>query len=108
MAPECESFGSAEALKRAKSNVEKYFAVVGILEKWNESLEVLEHYVPAFFKGATGAYKRYMKSKPKNRNTIKPKIPQYIKEQMSANFTMEMEFYQFCRQRFHKQYLAVK
>ena len=33
----------------AKRNVEKYFAVVGVLELLDLSLEVLENYVPRFF-----------------------------------------------------------
>ena len=33
----------------AQRNVEKYFAVVGVLEFLDQSLEVLEHYVPRFF-----------------------------------------------------------
>ena len=52
MEPECEIFGSRQALEIAKRNVEKYYAVVGVLEKMQESLEVLENYVPAFFKNA--------------------------------------------------------
>ncbi len=43
-------FGSPEALAKAKENVEKYFAVVGVLEWLDKSLEVLEHYVPRYFK----------------------------------------------------------
>ena len=33
----------------AQRNVEKYFAVVGVLEFLDQSLEVLEHYIPRFF-----------------------------------------------------------
>ena len=48
----CDVFGSREALELAKSNVEKYYSVVGVLELWNETLETLEHYIPFFFKDA--------------------------------------------------------
>ena len=47
--PECDEFGSEAALSIAKRNVEKYFAVVGVLELLDLSLEVLENYVPRFF-----------------------------------------------------------
>lgn len=40
----------------AKENVEKNYAVVGILEEINMTLTVLEHYVPRFFKGAKSLY----------------------------------------------------
>jgi hypothetical protein len=43
-------FGSPTALARAKSNVEKYFAVVGVLEWLDKSLGVMEKYVPRYFK----------------------------------------------------------
>ena len=33
-------------------NVEKEFAVVGIFEQLNQTLTVLEKYIPRFFKGA--------------------------------------------------------
>ena len=42
MSSKCENFESEEALKIAKTNVEKYYAVVGILERWQESLQLLE------------------------------------------------------------------
>lgn len=43
-------------MKRAKENVEKSYAVVGVLEELNKTLTVLEHYVPRFFKGALDTY----------------------------------------------------
>ena len=108
MKPECDIFGSGDGLKLAKSNVEKYYSVVGILEKWNESLEVMEHYIPRFFKNAGKTYKHYMKDKPRNKNNIKQKVSKEIKNQIGVNFTVEIEFYEFCKQRFYKQYLAIK
>ena len=42
MSSKCDNFESEEALKIAKTNVEKYYAVVGILERWQESLQLLE------------------------------------------------------------------
>jgi hypothetical protein len=43
---------SAHALARAKENVDKYFAVVGILEDLGMTLTVLEKKVPSYFAGA--------------------------------------------------------
>ncbi|XP_034658973.1 heparan sulfate 2-O-sulfotransferase pipe-like [Drosophila subobscura] len=39
---------------------------------------------------------------------MKPHISQDIIDMVRRNFTREIEFYQFCRQRLHKQYLALK
>ena len=43
-------------MRKAKENVEKHYAVVGVLEELNKTLTVLEHYVPRFFKGAKETY----------------------------------------------------
>ena len=42
MSSKCNNFASEEALKIAKTNVEKYYAVVGILERWQDSLQLFE------------------------------------------------------------------
>ena len=44
-------FPSRWALERAKKNVEKY-AVVGVLEEYDDFIKVLEKLLPSFFKGA--------------------------------------------------------
>lgn len=49
-------FGNREGLNRAMQVVEKDFAVVGILEDWDKTLAVLEHYIPRYFKGVTKIY----------------------------------------------------
>ena len=49
-------FNTEKALNKAKENVEKHYAVVGVLEEMNKTLTVLEHYIPRFFKGATDIY----------------------------------------------------
>ena len=91
----------------AKHNVERYYAVVGVLEKWKETMEVLEAYVPAYYKGAKEVYKNYFKDQPKNKNFFKVKASQSVKDLVRANFTTEIEFYNFCRQRLYRQYLTL-
>ena len=49
-------FNTEIALRKAKENVEKHYAVVGVLEEMNKTLTVLEHYVPRYFKGAKDIY----------------------------------------------------
>ena len=39
-------------------NVDKHYTVVGVLEMWDETLEVLEDKLPFFFKGAREMYKK--------------------------------------------------
>ena len=40
------------ALETAKANVVKHYAVVGVLEMWDSTLELLEHKLPFFFEGS--------------------------------------------------------
>lgn len=42
-----------------------------------------------------------------NKNSFKPTVSERVKDIVRANFTREIEFYEFCRQRLHKQFLAV-
>ena len=43
-------------MRQAMHNVEKHYAVVGVIEQLNKTLTVLEHYIPRFFKGALETY----------------------------------------------------
>ncbi len=58
---ECSLLGSDWALKKAKENIEKWYAVVGLLEEFNTTLTVLEHAMPRFFKDAPKLYNTYLK-----------------------------------------------
>ncbi|KAF4531805.1 hypothetical protein B566_EDAN014036 [Ephemera danica] len=42
-----------------------------------------------------------------NRNLYKPPVSEAVKDIVRANFTRETEFYQFCKQRLHRQYRAL-
>jgi len=105
---DCTGFNTEIAMKKAMENVEKHYAVVGILSELNKTLTVLEHYVPRFFKGALETYwkEQHMFSKI-NRNIYKPPVAESTKELVRKNFTREIEFFEFCKQRLHKQYLAL-
>ena len=95
-------------MKKAMDNVEKHYAVVGILEEMNKTLTVLEHYVPRFFKGALQSYWDDIHKFSKiNRNIYKPPVSETTKDIVRKNFTREIEFFEFCKQRLHKQYLAL-
>lgn len=45
---------------------------------------------------------------PINKNAFKPPVDEKIKDIVRRNFTKEIEFYEFCKQRLHKQYIALK
>ena len=44
-------FESEWALRKAKENVEKWYPVVGVIERLNQTLMVMEKMVPNFFGG---------------------------------------------------------
>jgi dermatan/chondrotin sulfate uronyl 2-O-sulfotransferase UST len=56
--PHCWVINGEEAFKTAKARVEKEYAVVGILEEFEKSLLVMEHYIPRFFAGVSDLYAR--------------------------------------------------
>lgn len=43
-----------------------------------------------------------------NRNAFKPPVSEVVKEIVRANFTREIEFYEFCKQRLHLQLKALR
>ena len=57
MDPSCVLFGSREALQRAKANVERLYPVVGVLERMEDTLRVMEDRLPGVF--VQGIAKKY-------------------------------------------------
>ena len=107
---DCNVFESEKALQRAKDNVEKYYAVVAVLEEMNKSLYVFENYIPRFFRNGRKLYAQIMKEtreKGVNKNIYKPKMPKEIRNRLMQNFAMEIDFYEFCKARLQKQYLTL-
>ncbi|XP_066962713.1 heparan sulfate 2-O-sulfotransferase pipe-like [Macrobrachium rosenbergii] len=107
--PFCPIFASPEGFRRAKEVVEKEFAVVGILEEWPKTLAVLEHYIPRYFKGASDIYFKEMHGNKilTNQNFYKPRVEEKAREYLGRNFTIELEFYDFLKQRLDRQYRAI-
>ena len=103
----CRPFNTDGALERAKFAVETQYSVVGVLEDLNTTLAVFEKYIPRFFAGAREIYYNEIRSLDKiNKNLFKPPVSEEVKNLVRQNFTREIEFYNFCKQRLHKQYLA--
>ena len=107
----CSQFGSKEALNEAKRNVEKYYAVVGITEEMEKTMVVFEKFIPKYFKNALPFYHDLMRAtnnQGRNRNIFRPaRIPQYIINQLMTNFSLEIDFYTFCKARLNKQYMSL-
>ncbi|XP_055843998.1 heparan sulfate 2-O-sulfotransferase pipe isoform X3 [Episyrphus balteatus] len=104
----CLPFNSYHAMQIAKRTVEKEYAVVGSWEDTNITLSVLEKYIPKFFNKALDVYQKSQHLLGKvNKNTSRPPVTQEVRDLLSRNMTHEIEFYQFCKQRLYRQYLAV-
>lgn len=43
-----------------------------------------------------------------NRNAFKPPVSEYVKDIVRRNFSREVEFYEFCKDRLYKQYRALR
>lgn len=104
--PNCLRFGSEEAYKMAVDNVEKSYAIVGLLEYWPMTLAVLERYVPLYFNNATFVYYDKIDGHQSmmNENFYKPKVDTWAREALGRNLTQEVRFYNFLRERLLRQY----
>ena len=61
--------------------------------------------MPDYFKGARKTYLADAKlMKPQNVNVEKPKIDESIRDILTRKFSLEIEFYEFCKQRLYAQY----
>ncbi len=106
--PVCRRFNSIEALKIAKANVEKHFGVVGITENMNMTLAVLQHRMPDYFAGALQLYNTDLDvRKFRMKNAYKLPVSEQVMALVRANFTQEIEFYEFCKQRLQRQFEEV-
>ena len=98
-------------MKEAKGNVEKYYAVVAVAEEMENSMKVFEKYIPKHFKNALRYYREFMtatENQGKNKNIFQPaRIPQYIINQLLANYSLEIDFYLFYKARLNQQYMPL-
>ena len=105
---ECTQLGNPLALQKAKHNVDKNFAVVGLLEHMEETMAVLEHNLPRFFTGAGEAY-RQQGGEVRNKNTVKNRnISEAVRHTLQTRLSSEYELYDYVKQKLFKQYSQIK
>ena len=129
--------GNIEALQAAKYNLEKRYAVVGLASDLETSLAVMEMYLPRYFSGAVSIYNRLPKAEHgqefrRNEATVfvaanasesvqavsasaaaQPSSVLIISKEahaiLSANMSLEIDFYNFAKQRLlaqHRDFVA--
>ena len=106
--PVCKKFNNKLALEIAKSNVNNYYSVVGITENIKDTLRVMEAKLPEFFSGSYNLYSSKDQSLTHNRNNFKPFVSEVTKKLLRSNFTHEIEFYNFCKERLENQLYNIK
>jgi len=98
---ECSNPKSRKALLKAMENIEEKYSVVGVLENLENSLHVMEKYIPAFFSGSVEILLNSSKTEL-NRNTY-PEPSSKVIEKMRQDLGYELELYEFIKQRLAKQ-----
>ena len=107
--PQCALFNSKKVLNRAKETVETAYSVVGILEELDSTFLALQKYLPKFFRNAKELYDENLHNLTlthTNKNPYKKALKAETRALLEARFQVEIEFYEFCRQRLHKQLQA--
>ncbi|KAF2355381.1 Sulfotransferase [Trinorchestia longiramus] len=106
----CVKRGDRRALQRAKYMAEYEYAVVGVLDEWNSTLAVMQHYLPIFFQGAVQRYwsaefaeDRHLNRIPKRKKQLSERALQILQSKLAS----EYELYEFCKQRLALQYEKV-
>ena len=108
--PQCALFNSKKVLNRAKETVETAYSVVGLLEELDSTFLALQKYLPKFFRNAKELYDENLHNLTlthTNKNPYKKALKAETRTLLEARFQVEIEFYEFCRQRLHKQLQAV-
>ncbi|XP_066286643.1 uronyl 2-sulfotransferase-like [Branchiostoma lanceolatum] len=97
---------SQMAVERAKENIRRHYAVVGVLEEFSSFLKVLEVVMPQFFRGAQDTWQDLNQQtnlledqRTINRSPPSPRIRKIMRERLKLDY----QVYYFIRERFHMQ-----
>ncbi|XP_039249605.2 uronyl 2-sulfotransferase-like isoform X1 [Styela clava] len=103
--PGCMS-RSRWALDRAKENIKNHYVFVGTLEDLDDSLKILEHLIPRYFKNAAQSMKSQKTIKVRNetytRNKRETSEAAKIFLRTETCLSLEYELYDFVRERLYQ------
>ena len=91
--------------------VEQIYSVVGVLEDLDSTFKALEAYIPKFFRTAKEIYDENTSNltiTQTNKNPNKKPIKNSTRIYLESRFDVEIEFYEFCKQRLQKQVKNLK
>ncbi|CAH1778964.1 unnamed protein product [Owenia fusiformis] len=94
----------------AKSNIEKYYAFVGLTEHFNETVRAMERVLPRFTDELSRAYNAHRVVQVKNRSLRKARPSNKTIAVMKEYLADDYDFYKFISQRFyrHLKHLGIK
>ena len=75
------------------------------------SLDTIEAMVPKFYRNARDVHKKNQSNKDlthTNKNPNKKKVSDKVRKLLEKKFEKEIEFYEFCVQRLHRQWSNVR
>ncbi|XP_030766972.1 uronyl 2-sulfotransferase-like [Sitophilus oryzae] len=104
--PRCMIINSDWALKQAKENVNRFYPVVGVLEQFDNTLKVLEHKLPQFFKGANNIFNATLIDIFKNKK--EPEISKSMENTLREPLKNELEFYIWIKKRLENQIMDIE
>lgn len=91
---------SSKALNKAKLNVIKYFAVVGMVEQYEGFLQILKCVFPQYFNGAVKTYE-LSKTKAYKVTEHREVINESNRKILADSLSLEYDFYNFIKRRFY-------
>ncbi|XP_078683850.1 uronyl 2-sulfotransferase-like [Branchiostoma floridae x Branchiostoma belcheri] len=93
------------AVEKAKENIRRHYAVVGVLEEFSSFLKVLEVVMPQFFRGAYETWREIESTekieglKTANKRPVSEKARGIMRERLKLDY----QVYDFIKERFHMQ-----
>ena len=90
-------------MQRAKLAVETRYSVVGVVEKREESLEVMEAYLPRWFRNARYQDSILKLGKLGTLSNPHPKPSPLVVAELRVRLKLDLEFYEFVKQRLERQ-----
>ena len=99
----CDDPEDATALQRAKLAVETRYSVVGVVEMREESLEVMEAYLPRWFRNARYQDSILKLGKLGTLSNPHPKPSPLVVTELKVRLKLDFEFYEFVKQRLERQ-----
>ena len=103
--PGCSDPKSVSSLQKAKAAVEQQYSVVGVSEKRNLSLAVMEAFLPIWFRqAAIVVQEKEMKREMENSH---PEPGGQTRAELMKRLELDYNFYYFCVQRLEMQWRSI-